>query len=103
MQLAHICLVNCGLTSKVFFCVCVNLVKCLLLVSSQYHLHTPTKEFDNGSLLFKCQYLRQFLIKLSNQGQFQNAQEQASIFELTTFLDAIASLGTALGCFNIYI
>ena len=27
-------------------------------------------------LLFNCQYLRQFFIKLSNQGQFQNPQEK---------------------------
>ena len=33
----------------------------------------PTKkscQFDNGSLLFDCQYLRQFFIKSSNQVQF---------------------------------
>ena len=63
-------------------------------------------------LLFNCQYLRQFFIKLSNQGQFQNPQEKqilklslvvrfdkelteiltvkekASVFEVSTFLSA---------------
>ena len=33
-------------------------------------------------LLFNCQYLRQFFIKLSNQGQFQNPQEK-QILKLT--------------------
>ena len=73
----------------------------------------PTKlksgQFVNRSLLFDCQYLRHFLIKCNNQGQFRNPQEKlilklslivrfdkeimeilivkekASVYELTTF------------------
>ena len=67
---------------------------------------------QDGSLLFNCQYLCQFLIKSSNQGQFRNPQdelipklslvarfdqelaeiltvkEKASIFELTKVFDS---------------
>ena len=73
----------------------------------------PTKiksgQFENGSLLFDCQYLQHFFIKSNNQGQFRNPQEKLilklslvvrfdqelmeiltvkekiSVFELTTF------------------
>ena len=31
---------------------------------------------QDGSLLFNCQYLCQFLIKSSNQGQFRNPQDE---------------------------